>query len=117
MEWIFMLCPGIISTCLTEKLKKEQFSPLSFFKHFAIFTFFINFICVLIYNYFIQTETSIVDNFIFNEFLIHYSVLALILAFVLPVLYIAFCPWFSLTLTRNTKTSEKNSELSEYTQD
>lgn len=113
MEWIFMLCPGIISTCLTEKLKKALFLPLNFFKHCAIFTFFINFTCVLIYHYFLQTETSIVDNFIYNGFLIHYSVLALILALIFPVLYIAFCPWFSLKLTRNAK----NNEFSEQEQD
>lgn len=113
MEWIFMLCPGVISTCLTEKLGKEHFSPLTFFKHFAIFTFFINFTCVLIYNYFTHPETSIIDNFIYNDFLVHYSALALVLAFIFPIIYVVFRPWFSLKLVR----TPKNSETSEDTND
>lgn len=99
LSWNYFYLPD-------RKIKKGTFFTPYFFKHCAIFTFFINFICILIYHYFIQTETSIVDNFIYNGFLIHYSVLALILAFVFPVLYITFCPWFSLKLTPNTKTSE-----------
>lgn len=108
MEWIFMLCPGVISTCFTEKLEKKSFSPLSFFKHFAIFTFFINFICAVVYNYVIQTETSIIDNFIFNGFLIHYCVIALVLSLVLPIVYVALRPWFSLKLEKTPKTNTED---------
>lgn len=113
MNWIFMLCPGVLSVCIIEKLQQKHFSPLSFFKSYATFTFFINFFSALIYHYIIKTETSIIDNFIYNNFLVHYAVLALFLAVVLPIIYLIFSPWFSIKLVTNKETKESESQLAQ----
>ena len=103
MEWIFMLCPGVLSVCILEKLQQKHYSPLTFLKAYSLFTFFINFFIALIYHYLIKTETPIIDNFIYNEFLVHYALFAVFLAIILPIIYIIFSPWFSLRLTAKSE--------------
>lgn len=110
MNWIFMLCPGVLSVCIVEKLQQKHFSPLAFFKGYALFTFFINFFSAVIYHYIIKTETSIIDSFIYNSFLIHYATIVLLLAIILPIIHLIFSPWFSVKLIDNKETTESKSQ-------
>lgn len=112
MDWIFILCPGILSVCILEKVQQKHYSPFSFLKGYTLFTFFINFFSVLVYYYFINPETSIINNFIYNGFLVHYTILALLFSILLPILYLIFMPWFSVRLVsrKDTEKKTKNTE-------
>ena len=108
MQWLFILFPGIISTCFTEKLEKRTFSVFSFIKQVCIYDLFINFSSSVIYHYIIRTPESILENFKYNTFLIHYTLLNIVLSIFIPVIYCAIKPHFSIDLEKNTKESEKS---------
>lgn len=110
MQWLFFLLPGFLSASFTEKLENRTFSPFQFLKQVCIYDLFINLFSCIIYHYIIRTQESILENFQYNTFLIHFTILNIILSLLIPVIYFSIKPWFSVYIEKKSSTESKTDE-------
>lgn len=108
MSWLFMLLPGFISASFTEKLENQTLPAFSYLKLVCIYDLFINLCSAAIYHYVIRTTGSILENFQYNTFLIHFGILNILLAIFLPIICYAVRPWFSIHLEKRISKESRN---------
>lgn len=98
MQFVAIFLPGFLACRFQEKLEKAVYHGSELIKVWGMYTFFINLFAIMIYQYILKTPNSINENFGDNIFLIHYMLLNVILAVVLPFFRAAVNPFLSLKL-------------------
>lgn len=108
MQWIAMVFPSFMSVALSEMMEGKKYTGAEFVKFAGVYALFSNFISMVIYQYVLKTPTSFLTNFADNSFLIHYMILNIFFAAVLPVLKLAINPHIHVKVERrDTKEEEE----------
>ncbi len=110
MELLFILAPGIISTSLLEKLRKQRFSVPAYLKHMIVLDLFSNFLCVFFYQYIYRGVGSILESFNTNIFLMRFVILNTLFSIVLSVGYFLLSPKVDIQSNNMDKEEESDHE-------
>lgn len=116
MEIVAVFLPAFIACRFQEKLEKTKYRGSELVKVWGLYTFFMNLLSVIVYQYILKTPNSMSENFGNNVFIIHYMILNVIGAVILPVLRAAVNPYVSLKLERKSGKDDETHEEKNTTQ-
>jgi hypothetical protein len=110
MQWITLFGPAFIACAIQQKLDNRKFTGCELLQAWALYTFFINFTGLVVYQYILKTPNSFMDNFVHNTFIVHYMLMSIVLAVIFALLRQSVKPHISLRLEKKEKQEKSTNE-------
>lgn len=92
MYWIVVLLPGVLAVGMSDKLKKERSQQWGWITRYGIYTFLTNLCAMCMFEYVFPIEEPFQNAFLDNTFVLHYGMVMLFYAILLPVVRVALKP-------------------------
>ena len=102
-----ILFPGFISCVLQQKLEKKDWTIGNLIPVWGVYTLIINSLNLLAFRYIFKNEGGWMERFANNDYVIHYLMLSIVSALVLPLLKCALNPLVSIRLERKEQKDKK----------
>lgn len=106
MQYVAIILPSFVSVALSERLEKKHYAGMDFIKRAGIYALLSNLATALIFQYILKLPTPILTSFENNLFLIHFFLLNLFVAVLLPIVKLAFNPRLHISIEKREHKSD-----------